>query len=264
MPDPIGWAVLVVGALVGSLVGGVAGFGTGIIMLPLVAWVVGLRSAVPVLTVAMTIGNLSRIWWSRGELDRAVVLRFALGAMPATVLGTAIYAGAPTDWLGRFVGVFLIASVPLRRILATDLFRMRLRYFPVLGAIVGLVSGLIVTTGPLNTPFFLSYGLRRNAYVGTEAVCAMVEDAAGAVMRARNPPGGGSVGTMVEMKHLAATPVGMKVRAKATLLESDGKRYLFSVEAWDEKEKIAEGRHERFVVPDMERFLARAMKKRAS
>ena len=118
MPDPIGWAVLVVGALVGSLVGGVAGFGTGIIMLPLVAWVVGLRSAVPVLTVAMTIGNLSRIWWSRGELDRAVVLRFALGAMPATVLGTAIYAGAPTDWLGRFVGVFLIASVPLRRILA--------------------------------------------------------------------------------------------------------------------------------------------------
>ena len=68
----------------------------------------------------------------------------------------------------------MIASVPLRRILATDLFRMRLRYFPVLGAIVGLVSGLIVTTGPLNTPFFLSYGLRRSAYVGTEAVCAMV------------------------------------------------------------------------------------------
>jgi predicted thioesterase len=65
------------------------------------------------------------------------------------------------------------------------------------------------------------------------------------------------------MKHLAATPVGMKVRATATLLESDGKRYLFAVEAWDEKEKIAEGRHERFVVPDMEKFLARAMRKSA-
>jgi fluoroacetyl-CoA thioesterase len=55
----------------------------------------------------------------------------------------------------------------------------------------------------------------------------------------------------------------MKVRAKATLLESDGKRFLFSVEAWDEKEEIAEGRHERFVVPDMEKFLSRAMKKGA-
>jgi len=51
----------------------------------------------------------------------------------------------------------------------------------------------------------------------------------------------------------------MTVRAKATLIESDGKRYLFTVEAWDEKDKIAEGRHERFVVPDMEKFLARAM-----
>jgi len=59
-------------------------------------------------------------------------------------------------------------------VLATDFFRMRLRYFPVLGAVVGLVSGLVVTTGPLNTPFFLADGLRRSAYVGTEAVCAMV------------------------------------------------------------------------------------------
>jgi uncharacterized membrane protein YfcA len=173
MPDPIGWAVLVVGALLGSLVGGVAGFGTGIIMLPLVAWVLGVRAAVPVLTVTMAIGNLARIWWSRGEVDRAVVLRFGLGAVPATALGTVIYVGAPAEWFGRFVGIFLIASVPLRRILATDFFRMRLRYFPVLGVVVGLISGLVVTTGPLNTPFFLAYGLRRGAYVGTESVCAM-------------------------------------------------------------------------------------------
>ena len=174
MPDPIGWAVLVVGALVGSVVGGVAGFGTGIVMLPLVAWVLGLRVAVPVLTVTMAIGNLARIWWSRGEIDRGVVTRFAIGAVPATALGTALYVGAPSEWLGRFVGLFLIASVPLRRILAMDFFRMRLAYFPALGAVVGLVTGLVVTTGPLNTPFFLAYGLRRGAYVGTEALCAMV------------------------------------------------------------------------------------------
>jgi len=174
MPDPIGWVVLLAGALVGSLVGGVAGFGTGIIMLPLVAWVLGLRAAVPVLTVTMSIGNLARIWWCRGEVDGAVVLRFALGAVPATALGTMLYVGAPSEWLGRFVGLFLIASVPLRRVLAMDFFRMRLSHFPALGAAVGLISGLVVTTGPLNTPFFLAYGLRRSAYVGTEAVCAMV------------------------------------------------------------------------------------------
>src|SRR3989475_13300332 len=99
MPDPIGWAVLIVGALVGSLVGGVAGFGTGIIMLPLVAWAIGIRSAVPVLTVAMLVGNLSRLWWSRGEVDRTVVVRFTRGAVPATALGTAFFAGGPAGWL---------------------------------------------------------------------------------------------------------------------------------------------------------------------
>ena len=62
---------------------------------------------------------------------------------------------------------------------------MRLRYFPALGAAVGLISGLVVTTGPLNTPFFLAYGLRRGAYVGTEAVCAMVMHLSrGAALRA--------------------------------------------------------------------------------
>jgi len=53
----------------------------------------------------------------------------------------------------------------------------------------------------------------------------------------------------------------MKVRAKATLLESDEKRCLFQVEVFDEVEKIAEGRHARFVVPNLEKFLARAMTK---
>jgi uncharacterized protein len=173
MPDPLGWVVLIVGALVASVVGGVAGFGAGIIMLPLVSWAIGIRSAVPVLTVTMLIGNLSRIWWSRGDIDRAVVIRFVLGAVPATALGTALYAGMPADWLGRFAGVFLIASVPLRRLLATDLFRMRLRHFPILGAFIGLLSALVVTTGPVNTPFFLAYGLRRTAFIGTESVCGM-------------------------------------------------------------------------------------------
>ena len=53
----------------------------------------------------------------------------------------------------------------------------------------------------------------------------------------------------------------MTVRAKAVLLETDGRRCLFDVQAWDEVEKIAEGRHERYVVADLARFLARASAK---
>jgi predicted thioesterase len=96
----------------------------------------------------------------------------------------------------------------------------------------------------------------------TPFVINLMELTCNAVMKPELPAGFASVGTMVEMKHLAATPVGMKVRAKATLLETDGKRCLFEVTVWDETEKIAEGRHERFVVPNLEKFLSRAMSKR--
>lgn len=96
----------------------------------------------------------------------------------------------------------------------------------------------------------------------TPFVIGLLEDAANAVLRPHLPAGGASVGTLVEVRHLAATPVGTTVRARATLLETDGKRFLFAVEAWDDTEKIAEGRHERYVLGDLERFLARAMQKR--
>ena len=69
---------------------------------------------------------------------------------------------------------------------------------------------------------------------------------------------------MIDIRHLAATPVGMTVRARATLLETDGKRFLFQVEAWDDKDKVAEGRHERALVPDLVKFLDRVMKKGAA
>jgi len=123
----------------------------------------------------------------------------------------------------------------------------------------GATAEVTTTIGPDRT----AHALVNHAVhvLATPLLIGLLEDAAGAILRPRLPTGAGTVGTMVEMKHLAATPVGMKVRAKATLLETDGKRFLFAVEAWDEKDKIAEGRHERFVVPDLQKFLQRAMSK---
>ena len=96
--------------------------------------------------------------------------------------------------------------------------------------------------------------------LATPFLVGLLENAGAAVLRPLIPTGGGSVGTMVEMRHLAATPEGLTVRAKATLLETDGKRFLFAVEAWDDKEKIAEGRHERYLVGDLAKYIARAMR----
>jgi uncharacterized membrane protein YfcA len=173
MPDPLGLAVLVATALVASVIAGVAGFGAGIILLPVIAWTVGVRAAAPVLTVTMLLGNLSRLWWSRHELDGRAAGRYLLGAIPATLFGVMIYAGTPSEWLGRFIGIFLIAAIPLRRVLLWGHVRVRLAHLPLLGGVFGFLSVLVVTTGPITAPFFLAYGLRRGSFIATEAVCAL-------------------------------------------------------------------------------------------
>jgi len=75
-------------------------------------------------------------------------------------------------------------------------------------------------------------------------------------------PGQDTVGTHVNVAHLAATPIGMKVTFRATLTAVDRRRLTFAVEAYDEKEKIGEGAHERFIV-DVARFAERLAVKAA-
>jgi uncharacterized membrane protein YfcA len=161
-------------ALPTAVLGGIVGFGTGLTMLPLVVWVVGVRASVPVLSIALLCGNVSRAWFSRHEIDWRVVGAYLAGALPLAVFGSVLYAGARIEWLSRLMGVILLCAVPLRRFLERGPLRMRLAHFPILGAVTGFLSALVAAIGPVNTPFFLGYGLRRGAYVGTEAACVAV------------------------------------------------------------------------------------------
>ena len=115
MPDPTGWVTLALAAIVGSTIGGVAGFGTGVIMIPAIAWVVGVKSTVPVLTVCMLLGNSARVSFSRDEIEWRVVSAFLLGAVPMTIVGATLYTHIEGRWLSRMMGAFMILAVPLRR-----------------------------------------------------------------------------------------------------------------------------------------------------
>ena len=95
---------------------------------------------------------------------------------------------------------------------------------------------------------------------GTPALVGLMESAAVQALKGCLPPGQTSVGGRIDVRHLAPTPVGMRVHARAELVEVDGRRLKFRVEAWDEAEKIGEATHERFVV-DGERFVAKAKAK---
>ena len=91
---------------------------------------------------------------------------------------------------------------------------------------------------------------------GTPLMIALMENAAWQAVVAALEPGQVTVGTIVNVRHLAATPIGQQVRATAELVEINGRRLLFNVEAFDEHQKIGEGQHERAIV-QLDRFLNR-------
>lgn len=95
---------------------------------------------------------------------------------------------------------------------------------------------------------------------GTPFVIALMEQTADKSVRPYLPSGSATVGTMVNIKHLVATPMGMKACGKSELIEIDGRRLTFKVEVYDEVGLVAEGTHERFII-DKEKFMDKVQKR---
>jgi predicted thioesterase len=97
--------------------------------------------------------------------------------------------------------------------------------------------------------------------LATPVLVGLCEECARLMIEPLLADGQKTVGTVVNLRHLAATPVGMRVTVRAELLEIDGKRLRFRIEAWDEVERVAKADHERFII-DAERFARRIAEKR--
>lgn len=97
--------------------------------------------------------------------------------------------------------------------------------------------------------------------LATPRLLALMEAAAVAALNGVLPEGETTVGTKVELEHVAATPVGMEVSARAELVEVEGRRLVFAVEARDSAGIVGRGRHERLAV-DEARFLDRVVKRK--
>lgn len=91
----------------------------------------------------------------------------------------------------------------------------------------------------------------------TAMMIALIEKAAVLSVQPYLEEGQGSVGTLVNVSHVSATPLGMKVWADTELIEIDRRRLVFKVAAYDERGLIGEGMHERFII-DNAKFQAKA------
>ena len=106
----------------------------------------------------------------------------------------------------------------------------------------------------------MAHGSGTLAVLATPRMIALMEESAYKCIDKYLEKGQSSVGTYLDVKHLAATPVGMEVYAESEVTEVDGRRVVFSVKAYDEKGLIGEGKHERFIVFS-EKFVAKTYQK---
>ena len=123
---------------------------------------------------------------------------------------------------------------------------------------IGLVGTASLRVGQANTARRIGSG--EADVLGTPEMIRLMEQASVAALEGRLPPGQTSVGIHLDVEHLAPTPVGCQVTARAELVDLEGRRLTFKVEASDERERVGAGVHRRVLV-DLARFQERAQAK---
>jgi uncharacterized membrane protein YfcA len=164
--------VLTVG-LAAGIVGGVVGTGSSIMLLPVLVFTFGPKQAVPIMAVAAVMANLGRVaaWWR--EVDRRAFLAYALPAVPAAMLGARTLLELPSRLIDTLLGLFFLSMVPGRHWLRAHNLRLGLWQLALAGCVIGFLTGLVLSTGPLSIPAFASYGLLKGALLSTEAAASL-------------------------------------------------------------------------------------------
>ena len=167
--DPGLLALAATVAFLAAIVGGLSGFGVGLVLPPFLAALVGVEGVVPTMATAALIINVSRLTAYRRAVDWRVVRTLALTVLPATAVGATVYTWLPADAIALLLGTFLIAAVPLRRVLARRRFTPGGRTFAALGLGFGLLTGLTSGGSVILIAGLMTAGLAGATLVATDA-----------------------------------------------------------------------------------------------
>ena len=165
--------VLAIGIVAGG-VGGMIGTGSSLILLPVLVYTYGPKQAVPIMAVAAVMGNMARVaaWWR--VVDWKAVIAYSVPGAPAAALGARTLLSLPPSVINAALGLFFLAMLPLRRWQARTGRRLHLWEMSLAGAVIGYLTGLVLSTGPLSVPVFISYGLTGGAFLSTEAASSLM------------------------------------------------------------------------------------------
>ena len=168
------YALILVFGLAAGTISGIVGFGSSIMLMPVLVIAFGPLQAVPIMAIAAVMANVSRVaaWWK--EIDWRRCWAFAATGAPFGALGAATLLVLPTRLIETALGVFFISMIFVRRWMAAHDLKLRPWHLAAIGVPVGYLTGVAVSTGPLTAPLFLAAGLVKGAFVGTEAAATLM------------------------------------------------------------------------------------------
>jgi len=169
-------ATVAVLGIVAATVGGIGGFGTGIILTAALAPLIGVKAVIPVLAVAGAIINGGRFWFYRRSLERRTLALVLACALPFLVLGTWIYSVLDARAIGTVLGIVVILSIPLRRSLNRRKIALGQIELAVGSTVFGLASGLTSGVGVILVSLLLGTGMTGQAVLATDALTSIALD----------------------------------------------------------------------------------------
>ena len=169
----ITYALVLAVGLVAGLVSGIVGTGATIILLPVLSLAFGPKAAIPIMAIVALMSNFAKItsWWR--DIDWRACAAYALGGIPGAALGARTMLSLPPQLVDVALGSFFLIMIPGRRWLAARSYQISLWLLVPAGVVIGFLTGIVVSTGPITVPLFTAYGLMKGAFIATEASASL-------------------------------------------------------------------------------------------
>lgn len=167
--DPATLALVAVIAYGTAVFHSVGGFAGGLLLTICLAPLIGIKETVPVVSVALIVSNITRVWVFRRTIRWSIVIAIHSIAVPGIVLGAVIYIYLPVSGVALVLGTFLIASLPMQRWAARRNMQVSLNGLRLAAIPYGVLAGTSIGAGMLLAPFLLGSGLIGESLVGVVA-----------------------------------------------------------------------------------------------
>lgn len=165
--------VLAVGLVAGTL-SGIVGTGASLLLMPVLVLAFGPQQAVPIMAIAAVLDNIGKVLAWRRSVDWRACGAYSCTAVPAAIAGVKTLLAVPPRAIEISLACFFIGMIPARRFLQRRQLHLTHVQLAIIGAPVGFLTGIVVSTGPLTVPVFIGAGLEKGAFIATEAAASFI------------------------------------------------------------------------------------------